>query len=152
MIELLILQAMAYLGKRDMIAAGNSMVLALSHAKQEGYRRVFLDEREGVRKLLYLVKSNPEVSRYANELLEAFGPTSGLATTPIQLLIEPLSEREIEVLKLIEAGLSNQEIGSRLFISMGTVKRHISNIYSKLDVKNRTQAISKGKELRIFEG
>jgi len=150
-IELLILLSLAYMGKKDMIAAGNSMVLALSHAQQEGYRRIFLDEGEGVRKLIYLVKSNPKVSGYANELLEAFGPTSGLANTAIQLLIEPLSEREIEVLKLIEAGLSNQEIGSKLFISMGTVKRHISNIYYKLDVKNRTQAISRGKELGFFE-
>jgi LuxR family maltose regulon positive regulatory protein len=101
--------------------------------------------------LLFLVKSNPQISQYANELLEAFGSTSGLMPTPIQLLIEPLSEREIEVLKLIEAGLSNQEIGSKLFISMGTVKRHIINIYSKLDVKNRTQAISRGKELGYFD-
>jgi ATP/maltotriose-dependent transcriptional regulator MalT len=52
-------------------------------------------------------------------------------------LIERLNEREIEVLKLIEAGLSNQEIASKLFISITTVKRHVSNIYSKLDVKTR---------------
>jgi LuxR family maltose regulon positive regulatory protein len=150
-IELLVLQSLAYLGKKDLIAAGNSMIVALSHAQQEGNRRVFLDEGEGIRKLLYMVKSNSQVSRFASELLEAFGPTSGPTPAPMQLLIEPLSEREIEVLKLIEAGLSNQEIGSRLFISMGTVKRHISNIYSKLDVKNRTQAIARGKELGFFE-
>jgi LuxR family maltose regulon positive regulatory protein len=150
-IELLVLQSLAYLGKKDLIAAGNSLVFALSHAQQEGYRRVFLDGGEGVRRLLHSVKSNPQVSHYANELLEAFGPTSGPTLTPIQLLIEPLSEREIEVLKLIEVGLSNQEIGSKLFISIGTVKRHISNIYSKLDVKNRTQAIARGKELGFFE-
>jgi LuxR family maltose regulon positive regulatory protein len=150
-VELLILQSLAYLGKNEMVTARNTLALAVSLAQPEGYMRIFLDEGEGIRKLLYLVKSNPEVSRYAIELLEAFRPISGHAPAPIQLLIEPLSEREIEVLKLIEAGLSNQEIGSKLFISMGTVKRHISNIYSKLDVKNRTQAISKGKELRIFE-
>ena len=64
-----------------------------------------------------------------------------------QLLIEPLTTREIEVLKLIEAGCSNQEIAEKLVISITTVKRHISNIYTKLDVKSRTQAIAIGKEL-----
>ena len=52
---------------------------------------------------------------------------------------------------LIEAGLSNQEIASKLFISVTTVKRHISNVYAKLDVKTRTQAVSRGKELGFFE-
>jgi len=84
--------------------------------------------------------------------LEACGPVSGLAALPAQLLIEPLSVREIEVLKLIEAGLSNQEIASKLFISVATVKWHISNIYAKLDVKTRTQAVLRGKELSFFDG
>jgi ATP/maltotriose-dependent transcriptional regulator MalT len=56
------------------------------------------------------------------------------------------------VLKLIEAGMSNQEIASRLFISITTVKKHISNIYAKLDVKTRTQAVSRAKELGFFAG
>jgi LuxR family maltose regulon positive regulatory protein len=84
--------------------------------------------------------------------MEAFSPASSTVPVPIQLLIEPLSVREIEVLKLIEAGLSNQEIASRLFISITTVKKHISNIYAKLDVKTRTQAISQGKEMGFFAG
>ena len=68
----------------------------------------------------------------------------------VQLLVEPLSQREVEVLKLIEAGCSNQEIAARLIISMATVKRHISNIYAKLGVQNRTQAVSIGRELRLI--
>jgi LuxR family maltose regulon positive regulatory protein len=68
-----------------------------------------------------------------------------------QPLIEPLSLREQEVLQLIEAGHSNQEIASKLFISIPTVKRHISNIYAKLGVKSRTQAIALKKELKLFE-
>ncbi len=68
-----------------------------------------------------------------------------------QLLVEPLSGREIEVLKLIEGGLSNQDIAAKLFITITTVKRHISNIYAKLEVKNRTQAVSRGKELGFFD-
>ncbi len=65
-------------------------------------------------------------------------------------MIEPLTQRELELFKLIEAGCSNQEISERLVISIPTVKRHISNIYGKLSVKSRTQAVAIGKELKIF--
>lgn len=64
---------------------------------------------------------------------------------------EPLTSREMELLTLIEAGCSNQEISEQLVISMPTVKRHISNIYTKLGAKNRTQAVAIGKELNLFE-
>ena len=69
---------------------------------------------------------------------------------PMQLLSEPLTARELEVLRLIETGSSNQDIAGQLFISMPTVKRHISNIYAKLGVESRTQAVAIGKELKIF--
>jgi LuxR family maltose regulon positive regulatory protein len=69
----------------------------------------------------------------------------------MQLLLEPLTTRELEVLKLIEAGCSNQDISEQLVISITTVKRHISNIYTKLGVESRTQAIALGKELKLFE-
>jgi LuxR family maltose regulon positive regulatory protein len=151
-VELLILQSLAYLGKKDTLTAVNTLALAVSLAQPERYKRVFLDKGEGLRKLLYHVKSSHGTTEYANELLEAFGAISKPTPVLSQLLIEPLSGREIEVLQLIEAGLSNQEIGSKLFISLGTVKRHISNIYSKLDVKTRTQAVSFGKELGLFDG
>jgi LuxR family maltose regulon positive regulatory protein len=74
-----------------------------------------------------------------------------MAQPSMQLLSEPLTTREVEVLKLIEAGRSNQEIAEQLVISIPTVKRHISNIYAKLGVKSRTQAVSIGKELKVFE-
>ncbi len=150
-IELLILQSLANLGLKDHNSAVRDLSQALLLAQHEGYQRVFLDEGEGIRKLLYLMKTNPGVAEYASQLLAAFGPSAGAEPWADQLLIEPLSEREIEVLRLIEAGLSNQGIASRLFISTATVKRHISNIYSKLDVKNRTQAVSRGKELGFFQ-
>ena len=67
-----------------------------------------------------------------------------------QPLVEPLSEREVEVLQLIAAGCSNQEIADRLFIAPGTVKRHINNIYGKLQVGSRTQAIAVARDLRIL--
>jgi LuxR family maltose regulon positive regulatory protein len=151
-VELLVLQSLAYQGKKDLNAAVTALAEAVSLAQPEGYQRVFLDEGERVGKLLYLVKSKQDPTGYASDLLEAFGPITELAPVPAQLLIEPLSAREIEVLKLVEAGLSNQEIGAKLFISVATVKRHISNLYAKLDVKTRTQAVSFGKELGFFEG
>lgn len=65
-------------------------------------------------------------------------------------LIEPLSEREIEVLQIIADGLTNQEIASRLYLSLNTVKVHTRNIYGKLDVNNRTQAVARARDLGIL--
>jgi LuxR family maltose regulon positive regulatory protein len=149
-IELLVLQSMAYQGKKDLNQALNCLSEAVSLAQLEGFRRVFMDEGERLEKLLYLVKSKQDPSGYANELLEEIGADVDVLSAPSQLLIEPLSAREIEVLKLIETGLSNQDIAEKLYLSVATVKRHISNIYAKLDVKTRTQAISFGKELGLF--
>ncbi len=67
------------------------------------------------------------------------------------MLVEPLSERELEVLRLIADGLSNAEIADKLFIAQGTVKRHINNIYGKLDVQSRTQAVAKAREIGLWE-
>ena len=79
-----------------------------------------------------------------------------LLTTPVSgighqsSLIDPLSERELEVLQLFADGLSNQEIAERLIISLGTVKAHSSNIYRKLDVRNRAQAVIAAREMNLF--
>ena len=65
-------------------------------------------------------------------------------------MLDPLSEREIEVIRLLEEGFSNQEMAARLHISLNTVKAHLKSIYGKLGVNNRVQAIAKGHELRLF--
>ncbi len=150
-VELLVLQSLAFQGMKDMPAAVSALAAALSLAQPEGYRRVFLDEGPGMLKLLYLVKPHPQAGGYAGQLLEEANQASGKASLPYQLLIDPLSGREIEVLQLITSGLSNQEIADRLFLSITTVKRHISNLYAKLDVKARTQAVARGKELGYIE-
>ena len=93
----------------------------------------------------------PGRERLCSLLLSKIDKNSGMTQPSMQLLIEPLTPREVEVLKLIEAGCSNQDIAGQLFISIPTVKRHISNIYGKLGVKSRTQALAIGKELKIFE-
>lgn len=150
-IEILVLQALTFQAKKDMAQALTVLEKALSLAQPEGYVRAFLDEGEAMAKLLYQVKSHRRGAGYAAELLSAMGKASGIAEPPSQLLIEPLSQRELEVLKLIQAGYSNQAIAAKLVISITTVKRHISNIYAKLGVESRTQAVSLGRELELFE-
>ncbi len=150
-IELLVLQALIFQKKKDIDQALVVVGKALSLAQPEGYIRIFLDEGEPMVKLLFQAKAHRIGQGYASEVLSASGEAPRIELPPAQLLNEPLTLRELEVLKLIEAGCSNQDIADKLVISMPTVKRHISNIYAKLDVENRTQAVSLGKELRLFE-
>jgi len=150
-IEILVLQALAFQAKKDMVHALATLERAISLAQPEGYVRVFLDEGEPMAKLLYQAKSHRIEVGYATELLSAMGQAASVTQPPAQPLIEPLSARELEVLKLIEAGCSNQEIAAQLVISIPTVKRHISNIYAKLGATSRTQAVALGRELRLFE-
>jgi LuxR family maltose regulon positive regulatory protein len=100
---------------------------------------------------------NHEISPdYVQRLLAAFPikederTDSSKTDAPRTELIEPLSEREIEVLQLISEGLTNQEIATRLYLSLYTVKAHARNIYAKFGVKNRTQAVAMGKALGIL--
>jgi LuxR family maltose regulon positive regulatory protein len=150
-IETLILQALAFQGKKETEKALAALERALAFAQPEGYVRAFLDEGEAMTRLLCQVQSRQVGDGYAAVLLSRIGKISGMTQPSMQLLIEPLTTREVEVLKLIEAGRSNEEISEQLVISIATVKRHISNIYAKLGVKSRTQAIAIGKELKIFE-
>ena len=149
-IEILILQALIYHGKNDKEHALAVLEKAVMLAQPEGYVRVFLDEGEPMVKLLYMAKVHQVGGSYLSELLSHVRTDSSQALPNTQLLIEPLTKRELELLKLIEQGCTNQEIADKLVISISTVKRHISNVYSKLGVKNRTQAISIGKELNLF--
>jgi LuxR family maltose regulon positive regulatory protein len=150
-IEVLVLQSLAFQGKKDMDQALAVLERALLLAEPEGYTRVFLDEGEPMAKLLFQVKAQRISQGYESVLLSAHERATQTGLPPAQLLIEPLTSRELEVLKLIEAGCTNQDIAGKLVISIPTVKRHISNIYAKLGAKSRTQAISLGRALRLFE-
>jgi len=134
---------------------------ALTLAEPEGYARMFVDEAEPMARLLYEAAAQGVTPEYAGRLLTAFdigtkassmqreaAPQTSVDRPPD--LIEPLSERELEVLQLIAEGLSNQEIAQQLFISLRTVKWHTSNIYDKLEVKNRTQAVAKARALGVL--
>jgi LuxR family transcriptional regulator, maltose regulon positive regulatory protein len=150
-IEALLLRALALQGKKENEQALAVLEEALTLAQPEGYVRSFLEKGEAMTRLLCLAQARQVGGGYAAELLSHIDKIPNTTQPSIQLLIEPLTAREVEVLKLIEAGQSNQDIADQLVISMPTVKRHISNIYTKLGVESRTQAIAIGKELKIFE-
>lgn len=86
---------------------------------------------------------------YINRILQTF-PAIKSETNPSAELFEPLSDRELEVLQLIAEGLTNQEVGEKLFLSLNTVKAHTRNIYGKLGVNNRTQAVAKVRGLGLI--
>jgi LuxR family maltose regulon positive regulatory protein len=124
---------------------------AITLAQPEGYVRVFLDEGGPLVKLLYQAKIHQVGGSYLSDLLSGLNNDDNQSRMNPQPLVEPLTKRELELLRLIEHGCTNQEIADQLVISIPTVKRHISNIYSKLSAKNRTQAVSLGKELKLLE-
>lgn len=126
---------------------------ALNIAQPTGYIRLFVDEGEPMRQLLAKQQlTTGHMREYVQKLLVAFAAPANNQAIPQQPqpLLDALSEREIEVLQLVAEGLSNREVADRLYLSPHTVKVHARNIYSKLDVKNRTQAVAKARELNIL--
>src|SRR5262249_53411671 len=118
------------------------------------YIRLFLDEGPAMLALLRLARSRGLTPDYITTLLTTSDERIAVATpqpTPrISVLVEPLSEREQEVLRLLARGASNEEIAGNLVIAVGTVKRHVSNILAKLTVSNRTQAVAHARELGLL--
>ena len=148
-IEIDILRALAFQGKRDLVPALRALEQAVALAEPARYVRVFLDEGEPMARLLVQARAHHLGALYLAELLSALPKEPETAAPAAQPLVEPLSARELEVLKLIAAGHSNEEIASKLIISVKTAKRHISNIYGKLGVKSRTQAVALARELKL---
>jgi LuxR family maltose regulon positive regulatory protein len=133
----------------------------LQQAEPEGFVRLFVDAGLPVARLLYQAIEHDLSPAYARRLLAAFpqtdwspqlnrGPQSDRPAPASEDLIEPLSTRELEVLRWIDQGLSNSEIAAKLMLSTGTVKVHSHNIFSKLGVSNRTQAVSKARALGLL--
>jgi LuxR family maltose regulon positive regulatory protein len=144
-IETLVLQVLALQAQGKDGQALTALERAVSLAEPEGYVRTFIDEGAPMAALLRMAASRGAAPDYVGKLLAAFGGTAPLYPAPI----EPLSERELEVLRLLAAGLSNREIGAELFLAVGTVKKHTSNIYGKLNVHRRTQAVARARELGL---
>ena len=106
-----------------------------------------------MRTLLRHAAAGGIASSYTRRLLAAFDESSPPVSTAAQAapgLAEPLTGREVEILRLIATGMRNQEIADHLFISLSTVKRHIANAYRKLDVGHRTEAVARANELNLL--
>jgi LuxR family maltose regulon positive regulatory protein len=151
MIETLLLRAQVYAARGEMDRALSDLQEAMILGEPGGLVRIFVDEGEAILRLLQSLRTPDQAQTYVDRLIEAFDVAGGPAADPRpQPLIEPLTARELEILQLIAEGLSNREIGQRLFLSLPTVKWHTSNIYGKLGVKNRTTAVAKARELDIL--
>jgi LuxR family maltose regulon positive regulatory protein len=158
-IKLLSLKAVTLLAHRDTPGALTTLEHALALAEPEGYVRTFVDEGEPMAKLLSdarisvardqgTARISPE---YVGELLAAIEQPPPKRTPPgVEPLAEPLSDRELEVLRLVAAGMKNAQIARELFVVVGTVKTHLNSIYRKLGVRSRTQAISRARELDLL--
>jgi LuxR family maltose regulon positive regulatory protein len=155
-IEILMLQALAFQAKGDTDQAMAALERALTLAEPGGFIRIFVDEGPPMACLLYKAVTRGSAPDYARRLLATFPVAEPEQTAPSKTrapksqLVEPLSERELEVLQLIAEGLTNPEIASRLFLALNTVKAHTRNIYGKLGVHNRTQAVVRARALGVL--
>ena len=149
-INILAVQAIVYHAQGQHEQAFAALEHALELAEPEGYVRVFIDEGTPMARLLRRMLTRSPASAYIRRLLEALGEPVKRESPIISKLIDPLSQRELEVLRLIIDGATNQEIAHELVLTVNTVKRHISNIFRKLEVSNRAQAIARARELNLL--
>ena len=156
-IEIHILQSLVFQAAGDLDQAMSALGQALNLAEPLNFLRIFVDEGRPAANLLQEAAARSLFPDYVTRLLAAFpapamlNPTSDIRY-PKSYILDPLSEREIEILQSIAEGLSNQEIAARLYLSPNTVKVHTRNIYSKLDVHTRIQAVSRARALGILAG
>ena len=163
-LEILLTQALIHQAQGHQPQAFTALKRALTLAELEGYLRIFVDEGETMRGLLsdfrvQLEKQeHPDKSPlfgYVNRLLDAF-PEASETVPPSKIadqrskMVEPLSEREMEVLRLLRSELSGPEIAQRLIVSINTLRTHTKNIFNKLGVNTRRAAISRAEEIGLF--
>ena len=123
---------------------------ALRLAEAEGYVRLFADLGLPMVRLLQEARSRQVMPDYVQALLEASGAGGELLGTAHPAVLEPLTNREQQILELIAAGLKNHEIAEALAISSETVKKHTSSIYGKLDVRGRVEAVARARALDLL--
>jgi LuxR family maltose regulon positive regulatory protein len=155
-IELSLFKALALQKAGRQAEALEVFTNCLELAEPQAYVRFFLEAGELVRNLLQQAAASGPQTHYAASLLNALGdpqpvaiPLPANASTP-QPLVEPLTRRELDVLRLICQGCSNQEIAAALIVSVNTIKKHTNNIYGKLGVRNRAQAILRVQEIALI--
>jgi len=165
-VEILALTALARNASGDRAGALEPLRRALTLAEPQGFVRIFVDEGRAMAELIERAAPGAVPAAYAATLRNAFGPAGdpqeAVASSaqpppppeprgaPLPAPAEALSEREIEVLRLIATGLSNAETGRKLFIAPSTVKKHLENIYGKLATGSRTQAIARAREMGLL--
>jgi LuxR family maltose regulon positive regulatory protein len=155
--EMRLWRVMIFTLKADKAAALAELKLALALAEPGGFIMIFVSKGNHVAELLEEIlavkKQDHDAAKagfslsYAKKIRSAF---KTVKPPKIEGLLDPISERELEVLHLIAAGLSNKEIAEKLFISLNTVKTHTKSINSKLDVNSRTRAVARAKELGLL--
>jgi LuxR family maltose regulon positive regulatory protein len=150
MVELLALEALLFDVLDSSRQALASLTEALSLAEPEGFVRTFVDEGESMRELLRAAYSQGISKEYTSRLLAAFEPRETRPKPSSQILVEPLTERELEVLKFLRTELTGPEIAQELSVSLNTLRTHTKNIYSKLNVTNRRAAVLIAEELYLF--
>jgi LuxR family maltose regulon positive regulatory protein len=149
-IKILPLLALAFQAQGDVDRALATLSRALSLAEPEGYVRTFVDEGEPMAVLLRLALSRGIAPNYAARLLAAFDQEVEPVSPGMETLVEPLTERELDVLRLVVAGLSNPEIADELVVAVSTVKTHINHIFGKLGADSRTRAVARAQELNLL--
>jgi LuxR family maltose regulon positive regulatory protein len=144
-IELLVLQALDHQQRRDVVGAIGPLERALTLAEPEGYVRIFVDEGRPMAALLESASRHGIAPGHVGRLLAAFGQITNAASGN-QALVEPLSERELDVLRLLATDLDGPDIARELVLSLHTVRSHTKNIYAKLGVNNRRAAVRRAQE------
>jgi LuxR family transcriptional regulator, maltose regulon positive regulatory protein len=153
-VEACLLEAFAYQADANLTKAIQPMVQALTLGQSKGFRRLFLDEGARLAGLLQALLpsvQNRTLSLFASTLLHSLPatPTAHTTTSTSAIHVEPLSQQELRVLRLLVAGMSNAEISSELVVSNNTVKTHIKSIYRKLNVNSREEAREMARALRL---
>ena len=152
LLEALVLKSVLFEKQNETTPALETLNNALSIAAPEGYIRTFINEGKTIADLLnlyltYYSKEKDNSVGYATILLRELNKELAKPEQPVE---EPLSDREIEVLRLLSAGYSNKEIADKLFLAVGTIKKHTHQIYQKLNVESRVQAIQTARELNLI--
>jgi LuxR family maltose regulon positive regulatory protein len=147
-IEILTLQALSLDGLGEVPAALAPLSRALALAQPEGYVRIFVDEGPPMAALLEAAAKDGVAVEYVHRLLAAQGRTR--STSAQQALAEPLSRRELDVLRLLATELDGPAIASQLFVGVSTIRSHTKSIYAKLGVNNRRAAVRRSEELGLL--
>ncbi len=155
-LKVMVLQSVALLAHGEKVKAVQLLGVALALAELGGFIRTFVDEGTPMARLLYEALAQGISTDYVQRLLAAFPIDEPALTAPSRArndgttLAQSLSIRELEVLHLVAEGLTNQEIATKLYLSLHTVKVHVRNIIAKLGAINRTQAVAKGRALGLL--